>query len=348
MRITKFATRLALLIALISGFSFADYLKVTRKANVYESPSKDSRVVCTVEKDVQLQFKSDDTSNRKAGYYKVVNPVTGQSGWIYRTYVRGYAGTAEGATVEAPAAAEEKIGAETAQPNRHLKVGKPEALYERFQEGYALAQGARLKIPVWVQYEISPGDLSGGVERTNAFAPDTSIPYGSRAELSDYTGSGYDRGHQAPAADMSRNEKVMAESFLLSNIAPQVGVGFNQGIWKDLEEAVRGWVEQKGTLTVITGPVFAVADKKVSYPVIGKDSVAVPTHFFKIVVDAKNPNDIEALAFLLPNKDLRGHAYSEYLVSIDEIEQMTGLDFLSSLPKDVQDRVEAKRPDRVW
>ncbi len=348
MKTIKSLAWLGLLFSLLSSLSFADFLRVTRKADVYEGPTKKSAVVCAVEEGAQLQIYPDDASNRKAGYYHVSNPVTGQAGWIYKTYVRRCEGTAEGATVEAPAAAEEKISAETAQPNRHLKVGKPEALYERFREGYALAQDARLKIPVWVQYEISPGDLSGGVERTNAFAPDTSIPYGSRAELSDYAGSGYDRGHQAPAADMSRSDKVMAESFLLSNMAPQVGVGFNQGIWKDLEEAVRGWVEQKGTLTVITGPAFAVADKKVSYPVIGKDSVAVPTHFFKIVIDAKNQNDVEALAFLLPNKDLRGHAYGEYLVSIDEIEQMTGLDFLSSLPKDVQDKVESKKAERIW
>lgn len=143
-----------------------------------------------------------------------------------------------------------------------------------------LAQDARLKIPLWVQYELTREELDGPAERTDDFRADHSIPHGARAELGDYRGSGLDRGHLAPAGDMRRSLRVMSDSFLLSNISPQVGVGFNQAVWAELEDAVRGWVRQRGELTVITGPIFAVRNDTVSYRVIGENHVAVPTHFY--------------------------------------------------------------------
>ena len=79
------------------------------------------------------------------------------------------------------------------------------------------------------------------------------------------------------------------------------------------------WVEQRGTLTIITGPIFAVEGDRLSYKVIGGNHVAVPTHFYKIIVDAKSPDSLEALAFMLPNENLSGHCYSEFLTTIDEI-----------------------------
>ena len=232
--------------------------------------------------------------------------------------------------------------------SRHLKLGKPQAVYERFREGYALAEDARLKIPVWVQYELRLEDLKDGVKRNTKFVADPSIPAGSRAEVSDYKGSGFDQGHMAPAADMTRSQNIMDDCFLLSNIAPQVGVGFNRQIWKSLEDDVRGWVKERGPLTIIIGPVFEANENTVSYQVIGKDLVAIPTHFFKIIVDANNKDNITALAFLMPNKDLRGHDLSEFLISIDNIQKLTGLDFLSALPADQQEKIESAKATRIW
>ncbi len=94
-----------------------------------------------------------------------------------------------------------------------MSLGKPQGIYERVCEGYVLAQDARLKIPIWVQYELSPDELQGPASRTNNFKPDTSIPSGSRAELDDYSGNGFDRGHMAPAGDMKRSRWVMSESW---------------------------------------------------------------------------------------------------------------------------------------
>ena len=232
--------------------------------------------------------------------------------------------------------------------SRHLKLGKPEAVYERFREGYALAQDARLKIPVWVQYELRQEDLAETVERTDNFTADSTIPAGSRAETSDYRGSGFDQGHLVPAADMRKNQQVMDDCFLLSNIAPQVGIGFNQRIWRTLETRVRGWVGNRGTLTIIIGPVFLVKRHKITFKVIGDNAVAVPSHFFKIIVDANDENNISTLAFLMPNKDLGSHELSEYLVSIDELERLTGLDFLSALSEEQQEGIESVRAVSIW
>jgi len=231
---------------------------------------------------------------------------------------------------------------------RHLALGKPQAVYERFREGYVLAEDARLKIPLWVQYELKREELDGPGSRTEDFRPDTSIPAGARAELADYRSSGFDRGHMAPAADMKRSEKVMSESFLLSNMAPQVGIGMNRGLWADLEDAIRQWVFMRETLTIISGPVFDASGTFVTYRVIGPNRVAVPTHFFKIVIDDNNPAKPQILAFLIPNQDLTGRHFSEFLTTVDAIERVTSLDFLSALPDALEKLVEARKAPQVW
>ena len=333
-------------IFLFSAFCFGDYLEISRKANLYSQAGYTSRILETLERGAKLVLPEKE--EQQNGYYLAFDPATKKQGWVYRSCVRRYRGSIE-KTGDATSSAITAGTTETPRDSsRHLKIGKPQAVYERFREGYALAEDARLKIPLWVQYEISPEDLNDKVERDKEFVPDTSIPYGSRSELSDYQGSGFDKGHMAPAADMKRNQQVQDDCFLLSNIAPQIGVGFNRQIWQNLETAIRGWVEQRGTLTIITGPVFEAEAKTVKYQVIGTSAVAVPTHFYKIVVDSKNEKSTDALAFLLPNKDLRGHEFGEYLISIRDIEKLTGLDFLSALPKEVQDKVESAKATRIW
>lgn len=195
---------------------------------------------------------------------------------------------------------------------------------------YLVAYDAQTKDPDWVAYHLLAGRLDGPVHRTDDFRPDPDLPLGGRAELSDYRGSGYDRGHMLPAADNKWSEKAMHESFLLSNISPQVGNGFNRGIWAKLEALVRDWTRQRGELYVVTGPVFV--GPPLAY--IGPDRVAVPTHFFKVIFD---PVRAQAIAFLLPNTSLPTSTLPAYVTSVRHIEELTGLDFLSRL----DDRVEA-------
>jgi endonuclease G len=135
-----------------------------------------------------------------------------------------------------------------------------------------------------------------------------------------------------PAADAKRSEKAMSETFLLSNMAPQVGIGFNRGIWEELESKVRRWTEERGELYVYVGPIFAFKNIKT----IGPDHVAVPSHFFKVVFD---PNKMESIAFVFPNVRLERGIIPYYIVSRDYIEQLTGLDFLAPLDDDVENKI---------
>jgi len=350
----QFRTSIVVILLLILGIPLAgsgDYLEVRRAATLKDAPDREATVLVRPEVGTKLLLLDD--GEQRYGYYHARYPVTGITGWIYRTLVRRYPGAIPW---EMTAVAGDPLMDPTYQPTAqdqdmardHLSIGKPQAVYERIREGYVAAQDARLKIPLWVQYQLGPRDLIGETERTDDYRPDYSIPYGARAELSDYRDSGFDRGHLAPAADMIRSESAMSESFLLSNMAPQTGIGFNRHLWAELEAAVRGWVEQRGTLTIITGPVFAVQDDSVRYRVIGDRHVAVPTHFYKIIVDANDQEDIRALAFLIPNQQLTGRDIGEFVTSIDHIEEQTGLDFLSAVLEDQQTMVEAQTAQHLW
>ena len=137
--------------------------------------------------------------------------------------------------------------------------------------------------------------------------------------LADYRGSGYDRGHMAPAGDLKASQEAMDESFYLSNIAPQVGVGFNRGIWRKLEEQVRVWTAERGELYVITGPVYYDFT-----PVIGQSRVVVPDAFFKIIYD---PETFEVWAFLIPNEKIELDRLVHFQTTLGTIEMQTGIEF---------------------
>jgi len=182
----------------------------------------------------------------------------------------------------------------------------------------------------WVAYELTKAEVLGDeAERTDDFRPDTDVETGS-AELADYSGSGYDRGHLAPAADMQWSYDVMSESFLLSNMSPQTA-GLNRGRWKVLESQVRDWAIQYGKVYVAVGGVL-----EDDLPVIGENKVSVPNYFYKAILDYENKKGI---AFIMENTTLSGDI-SDYAVSIDEAEQRSGLDFFTFVPEDEQNRIE--------
>lgn len=325
-----------LALVLIPGTLHADYLEVSRAATLKAEPSGDAEVVSRLDAGITLTLLEDDQTS---GYYHA-RLSGGTAGWVYRTFVRRYPGSPPAATGTRPSG-------EPGYAARHLRLGKPVVLYERSWEGYSLAEDGRLKIPLWVQYELESSELEGPATRGDDFRPDLSIPAGFRSELADYARSGYDRGHMAPAADMKRSDEVMGESFSLSNMCPQ-NPTLNRGLWARLEDAVRGWVQQRGALTIISGPVFEPRAGKVTYPVLGGNSVAVPTHFYKIVVDASRAGDVQALVFLIPNEAPRETDLATYLVSIDQVERLTGVDFLSALSDGEEDALEARVAPGLW
>lgn len=220
------------------------------------------------------------------------------------------------------------------------------------RDGYVLEYSAVDKIPLWVCERLRDDHLTGPADRSKSeFEPDPLLPAGSRAELADYSGSGFDRGHQAPAGDFKHSQKAMDESFFLSNMAPQVGVGFNRHIWADLEEQVRDAARERGEVFVITGGFFydpaeedpSTADGIEEYKVIGPGEVAVPTHFYKIVIaKSSGSGQLQAIGFVLENRRYTNKKIGQEDVrSINWIEERTGLDFMPNLSTALEAQLEA-------
>lgn len=205
------------------------------------------------------------------------------------------------------------------------------------------------KIPYWVAYYLSASNLQGNQSRTNDFRSDSQLPVGSRAELEDYRYSGFDRGHNAPAAAFKRSREAMSTTFLLSNMSPQT-LKLNQRIWKKLEEQVRELVMAGGEAWIITGNVFLSSDSQFVSPTefIGPNSVAVPTHCFKTILSCDDTGEFSMFAFLLPNQ--REHipgTSTDYIITIDRLEEITEYDFFPNLPDEMEDSLESLRPD-TW
>lgn len=208
------------------------------------------------------------------------------------------------------------------------------------RRGFLLAHDPAKKTPVWVAQHLTSHKVKGAAKRSNDFKPDADLEQGKRAELSDYKGSGYDRGHMAPAADMAWDEQAMSESFYLSNMVPQAGVGMNRGIWMELEKKVRRWAQQRGELYVYSGPIYEREPKT-----IGRNHVAVPRYLFKVVLD---PQQKEAIAVIMPNEKLNTGDMPRFLVNVREVEKQTGLDFFSTLPAAEQEKIETVKVQQLW
>ncbi len=180
----------------------------------------------------------------------------------------------------------------------------------------------------WVAYPLSYGNTIGAAERSSKFSIDPSISPRT-AVTSDYSKTGYDRGHLAPAGDMKFSELAMSESFYMSNVSPQVP-GFNRGIWKKLEEQFRTWAPNSHPVFVVTGPVLT---DPISAHIGQTCSISVPQRFYKIMLDTANP--MRAIAFVLPNNSST-QPLSSFAMSVDEAERITGMDFFPKL-NDVQE-----------
>lgn len=208
-------------------------------------------------------------------------------------------------------------------PGVFVDIPAPVSLVEQrttflCSETFALSFSHKTKTPLWVVERLLAENLDGPANRKHSnFKADPRLLKETQASLPDYRNSGYDRGHMAPAGDLKFSQVAMDQSFFFSNIAPQVGLGFNRGIWRQLEEMVREWVRQRGELYVITGPVFYDYT-----PVIGKRGVVVPDAFFKIVYD---PETGETFAFLLPNLATSETEIGKFLTTIKALKQVTGL-----------------------
>ena len=187
--------------------------------------------------------------------------------------------------------------------------------------GYAVSYNTKFKNPIYVIEHVTKNRI-GEEPRTEDFRPDVDIKAEHQATLQDFSGAGYDRGHMSPAANNGSNKQAMSESFLLSNMVPQ-NPGNNRGIWKQLEVNVRNWVINGRDLYVIQGPIFDEG-----YKSIGANKVAVPTRLFKIIIDNETGF---MLAFIFPNEKLEVKDLPKYVVTVDDIEKITNINFSPKL-----------------
>ena len=192
----------------------------------------------------------------------------------------------------------------------------------------------------WVAYQLFADSLRlEKFPRKDNFRKDTRVRTSS-ASLADYKGSGFDRGHLAPAADFSYSQFALSQSFFMSNMSPQ-SPSFNRGIWKKLENQIRNWAMENDHLYIVTGPVLNKTFKR-----IGSNKVSVPEQYYKIVLDIDKPG-IKAIAFLMTNEK-SSEALASFVVTIDEIEALTGLDFFPSMSDELEDVLEGQKLTNEW
>jgi len=183
----------------------------------------------------------------------------------------------------------------------------------------------------WVHYKLNSTMLKGEIPRKKNYTIDRKVSTGS-AKTSDYTNSGFDRGHLVPAADMKMDFTSVKEAAYMSNISPQKPK-FNNGVWSRLEKRIR-LRAKKSELYITTGGVLSPADLKK----IGKNNVSVPDQFYKIIYDVKNQ---KMFAYLMPNKKIESR--EKYVVTVDAIEALTGIDFYHQLDDELEDKLESAK-----
>ena len=199
------------------------------------------------------------------------------------------------------------------------------------KQNYAIHYRYDTKTAEYVVQHVTLQSISGPAKRKDDFRPDPTIPKQHQSLLSDYAGFPFDRGHLSPGADNNINDDIMSESFFLSNMVPQVP-NHNRGIWKQLETAVRNWVQEGKDIYVVSGTIYAAG-----YQTIGAGRVGIPTHMWKVIVDRKSSKSI---AFLFPNAPLPVADLPKYATSVDAIEKATGINFMPQLTKAQEDKLE--------
>ena len=230
---------------------------------------------------------------------------------------------------------------------RETRYGMPAADQVMFNRHYVTGYSYYFRQAKWVLEIIDPDVIE--IERSNNFRPDFRVPEMFRADLVDYEGSGFDRGHLVASANQAESQLQNSETFLLSNTSPQKP-GFNQRIWKSLEVAVRE-LDAKPKIFetyVISGPIFYF-DKAVNS--IGTDddngvSLPIPHAYFKSILTENNRGTLHMWSFLIDNKS-SSRPLEDFLVPTTKIENYAGIKLWERLVGKKIDR-EKKKVRRMW
>ena len=184
-------------------------------------------------------------------------------------------------------------------------------------KNYAIIHRCGVKAPIAVFEHVSPAMITGTNKRRDDFRPDPLVAPQCQAQLSDFMGQPYDRGHMAPAGNFTHTAEAMSESFFLSNMVAQVPNN-NRGIWKQLETWERFWVLKGGDFYIISGGIFAPGHKTIGA------GVGVPTHLYKVIIDKQTK---VVTAYLMPNAPLPVEDLPKYQTTMTAVEQATGMKF---------------------
>lgn len=205
--------------------------------------------------------------------------------------------------------------------------------------GFTVSFNKENHTPNYVAWELLGSEVDNKAERTNKFWQDEDIE-GCPAH-SDYTRSGYDRGHMCPAADQKWSQEAMWDCFVMANICPQ-DHSLNAGAWNTLENKERQWAKRDSAIMIVAGPIYQPSDTKR----IGNMGVRVPSAFFKALL-APYVEWPRAIAFVYPNMTSPGNM-QDYAMSIDDLEEILGYDLFPALPDDIENEVEAKFSFTEW
>lgn len=223
-----------------------------------------------------------------------------------------------------------------------MKYGFPSLDNVRSLDDYVLAYDQRNRVAYWVFEHLTAESVkrTDAVDRSKCeFTEDKSVHPYFRSTNNDYKGSGFDRGHLAAAGNHRMSQRHCEQTFILSNMAPQVGVGFNRDMWNTLEKHVRKLTRTYPNVYVCTGPLYLPRkddDGKtyVKYQVIGGNHVAVPTHFFKIVVMETPDSKLHLESYVMPNQQIDNNTpLSAFMVPPESIERAAGLLFFDKMSR---------------
>lgn len=219
--------------------------------------------------------------------------------------------------------------------------GIPERIIKHV--GYTVSFNREHNNPNYVAWVLTAAKVNGTVPRSDSFFQDPDVPMPHRVAPEDYKGSGYDRGHMAPSADMKWSYAAMKECFYMSNICPQ-NPSLNSGSWQKLEEACRRWARQEGTIYIVCGPIYKGGSHK---KIRGKvHTITVPEGFFKVVLSLK-PGKEKAIGFYY-NNSKASQPMAQTAISVDSVEKLTGYNFFVNIDKNIEKRVEASFSLKDW
>lgn len=262
-------------------------------------------------------------------------------------------------TTAAPTQAQTKQTLDNDYSNPNIKLGNPSKAttdptnsdnYLLLKPQYVLSYNKSRNIANWAAWTLNSSWL-GDAKRKDQFRPDPALPKGwYRVVTKDYSGSGFDRGHLVNSEDRTKNDVDNAATFLLTNIIPQ-SPDNNRGVWEELESYSRKLAKQGKELYIIAGGHGVGGEGSNGKASQLKGKITVPSAMWKVILVIDDPAkglagvnaNTRTIAVIMPNKQGRNGKWTDFCVTVDDVQKLTGYDFFSNVPPDIQKTIESKK-----